>query len=101
MGLLDDGVEVGEVFHKRLADRSDQEIAEDFVAHVRGAGPDEHEQGVLRDAFDAVRADETVREPWASMPRRGLDLCLTAIAPSFSGRTGCLPIRRRRSLIRL
>ncbi|MGW3286666.1 exonuclease SbcCD subunit D [Streptomyces sp. NPDC001002] len=46
----------------RLAGRSDQEIAEDFVAHVRGAGPDEHEQGVLRDAFDAVRADETVRE---------------------------------------
>jgi exonuclease SbcD len=49
-------------YAQRLADRSDQEIAEDFVAHVRGAGPDEHEQGVLRDAFDAVRADETVRE---------------------------------------
>jgi exonuclease SbcD len=46
----------------RLAGRSDQQIAEDFVAHVRGAGPDEREQGVLRDAFDAVRADETVRE---------------------------------------
>ena len=29
---------------------------------VRGAGPDAHEQGVLRDAFDVVRADETVRE---------------------------------------
>ncbi|KKD07431.1 exonuclease SbcCD subunit D [Streptomyces sp. WM6386] len=49
-------------YAQRLADRSDQEIAEDFVAHVRGAGPDAHEQGVLRDAFDAVRADETVRE---------------------------------------
>lgn len=49
-------------YAQRLADRSDQEIAEDFVAHVRGAGPDEHEQGVLRDAFDAVRADEAVRE---------------------------------------
>ena len=36
--------------------------AEDFVAHVRGAGPDVREQGVLRDAFDAVRADGTVRE---------------------------------------
>ena len=46
----------------RLAGRSDQQIAEDFVAHVRGAGPDDREQGVLRDAFDAVRADETVRE---------------------------------------
>lgn len=46
----------------RLAGRDDQQIAEDFVAHVRGAGPDEHEQIVLRDAFDAVRADETLRE---------------------------------------
>ncbi|GAA2600405.1 exonuclease SbcCD subunit D [Streptomyces roseoviolaceus] len=49
-------------YARRLAGRSDQQIAEDFVAHVRGAGPDAHEQGVLRDAFDAVRADETVRE---------------------------------------
>ncbi|MER5193532.1 exonuclease SbcCD subunit D [Streptomyces sp. NPDC002755] len=49
-------------YARRLADRSDQEIAEDFVAHVRGAGPDAHEQGVLRDAFDAVRADDVVRE---------------------------------------
>jgi exonuclease SbcD len=46
----------------RLAGSDDQRIAEDFVAHVRGTGPDEHEQRVLRDAFDAVRADETVRE---------------------------------------
>ncbi|MDO0931349.1 exonuclease SbcCD subunit D [Streptomyces sp. DG2A-72] len=49
-------------YAKRLAGRSDQQIAEDFVAHVRGAGPDEHERTVLRDAFDAVRADGTVRE---------------------------------------
>ncbi|TQJ47525.1 exonuclease SbcCD subunit D [Streptomyces sp. NBC_00080] len=49
-------------YARRLADRSDQEIAEDFVAHVRGAGPDAREQGVLRDAFDAVRADDSVRE---------------------------------------
>lgn len=49
-------------YARRLADRSDQEIAEDFVAHVRGAGPDERERAVLQDAFDAVRADETVRE---------------------------------------
>ncbi len=27
-----------------------------------GRGPDEHEQGVLRDAFDAVRADGGARE---------------------------------------
>ncbi|GHE36013.1 exonuclease SbcCD subunit D [Streptomyces capitiformicae] len=49
-------------YARRLAGRDDQQIAEDFVAHVRGTGPDEHEQRVLRDAFDAVRADETVRE---------------------------------------
>ncbi|MEV5315879.1 MULTISPECIES: exonuclease SbcCD subunit D [unclassified Streptomyces] len=49
-------------YARRLAGRSDQQIAEDFVAHVRGAGPDERERAVLRDAFDAVRADETVRE---------------------------------------
>ncbi|MFF5253534.1 exonuclease SbcCD subunit D [Streptomyces leeuwenhoekii] len=49
-------------YARRLADRSDQEIAEDFVAHVRGTGPDARERAVLRDAFDAVRADDTVRE---------------------------------------
>jgi len=49
-------------YARRLADRSDQQIAEDFVAHVRGAGPDEREQAVLREAFDAVRTDETLRE---------------------------------------
>ena len=49
-------------YARRLAGRSDQQIAEDFVAHVRGAGPDAREQAVLQDAFDAVRADDTVRE---------------------------------------
>ncbi|MEU1179084.1 exonuclease SbcCD subunit D [Streptomyces sp. NPDC005820] len=49
-------------YARRLAGRSDQQIAEDFVAHVRGAGPDALERGVLRDAFDAVRADDVVRE---------------------------------------
>ncbi|MDF3299593.1 exonuclease SbcCD subunit D [Streptomyces tropicalis] len=49
-------------YARRLAGRSDQEIAEDFVAHVRGAGPAEDERAVLRDAFDAVRAGATVRE---------------------------------------
>ncbi|MGV9291762.1 exonuclease SbcCD subunit D [Streptomyces sp. NPDC003719] len=49
-------------YARRLAGRGDQQIAEDFVAHVRGVGPDGREQAVLRDAFDAVRTDETVRE---------------------------------------
>ncbi|MFG3346429.1 exonuclease SbcCD subunit D [Streptomyces sp. NPDC048018] len=47
----------------RLRDRSDRQIAEDFVAHVRGgAGPDGAERAVLRGAFDAVRADAAERE---------------------------------------
>nr|WP_205615026.1 exonuclease SbcCD subunit D [Streptomyces harenosi] len=52
----------GTSYARRLADRSDQEIAEDFVAHVRGTGPDARERAVLRDAFDAVRADDAARE---------------------------------------
>ncbi|MFB7738643.1 exonuclease SbcCD subunit D [Streptomyces sp. NPDC056112] len=49
-------------YARRLAGRGDQQIAEDFVAHVRGAAPDEHERTVLRETFDAARADEAVRE---------------------------------------
>ncbi|MFF5090630.1 exonuclease SbcCD subunit D [Streptomyces niveus] len=50
-------------YAQRLQGRSDQEIAEDFVAHVRGgAGPDERERTVLRGAFDHVRVDSAVRE---------------------------------------
>jgi DNA repair protein SbcD/Mre11 len=49
-------------YAQRLAGRSDQQIAEDFVAHVRGgAGPDEPERTVLRDVFDEVRAGVTAR----------------------------------------
>ncbi|MEV5972808.1 exonuclease SbcCD subunit D [Streptomyces sp. NPDC051921] len=47
----------------RLRDRSDQQIAEDFVAHVRGgAGPDGAERAVLYGVFDAVRVDAAERE---------------------------------------
>lgn len=49
-------------YARRLAGRSDQQIAEDFVAHVRGTGPDDRERTVLQEAFDAVRADDSVRE---------------------------------------
>ncbi|MER5399061.1 exonuclease SbcCD subunit D [Streptomyces sp. NPDC002599] len=52
----------GVSYARRIAGRSEEEIAEDFVAHVRGVGPDTREQAVLQDAFDAVRADESVRE---------------------------------------
>ncbi|MEV5346923.1 exonuclease SbcCD subunit D [Streptomyces achromogenes] len=49
-------------YARRLAGRGDEQIAEDFIAHVRGAAPDAAETAVLREAFDAVRADHTVRE---------------------------------------
>ncbi|MEV0036496.1 exonuclease SbcCD subunit D [Streptomyces sp. NPDC050804] len=50
-------------YAQRLAGRTDQQIAEDFVAHVRGgAGPDDRERAVLRDAFDEVRVDAAKRE---------------------------------------
>ncbi|MGM0359831.1 exonuclease SbcCD subunit D [Streptomyces griseoaurantiacus] len=54
--------EHGVSYARRLAGRSDRQVAEDFVAHVRGAAPDAHERRVLQEAFDAVRADATVRE---------------------------------------
>ncbi|MEV0122372.1 exonuclease SbcCD subunit D [Streptomyces sp. NPDC050703] len=49
-------------YAQRLKGRSDEQIADDFVVHVRGAGPDEAERDVLRSAFDAVRAQDTLRE---------------------------------------
>jgi exonuclease SbcD len=50
-------------YAQRLQGRTDQQIAEDFVAHVRGgSGPDAPERTVLRGAFDDVRVDATVRE---------------------------------------
>ncbi|MCT4353637.1 exonuclease SbcCD subunit D [Streptomyces sp. Je 1-79] len=50
-------------YAQRLRDRSDQQIAEDFVAHVRGgSGPDDTERTVLHGAFDDVRVDATVQE---------------------------------------
>jgi DNA repair protein SbcD/Mre11 len=45
-------------YAQRMRGRTDRQIAEDFVAHVRaGRGPDTEERTVLRDAFDTVRAD--------------------------------------------
>jgi exonuclease SbcD len=43
-------------YAQRLRGRTDQQIAEDFVAHVRGSGPDRRERAVLSQALDAVRA---------------------------------------------
>ncbi|ARQ71893.1 exonuclease SbcCD subunit D [Streptomyces marincola] len=46
-------------YAQRLTGRTDQEIAEDFVAHVRGGlGPDARERAALRDALGAARARE-------------------------------------------
>ncbi|WP_309056561.1 exonuclease SbcCD subunit D, partial [Streptomyces sp.] len=50
-------------YARRLRDRTDQQIAEDFVAHVRGgAGLDGAERAILHGAFDAVRVDTAERE---------------------------------------
>ncbi|WP_328581238.1 exonuclease SbcCD subunit D [Streptomyces sp. NBC_00370] len=50
-------------YARRLHGRTDQQIAEDFVAHVRGgSGPDTRERAVLRGAFDDVRVEASVRE---------------------------------------
>ncbi|MGR8011843.1 exonuclease SbcCD subunit D [Streptomyces hypolithicus] len=50
-------------YAQRLKGRSDRQIAEDFVAHVRGgSGPDDGERTVLFGAFDDVRVDSGARE---------------------------------------
>ncbi|KOG56318.1 exonuclease SbcD [Streptomyces griseoflavus] len=50
-------------YAQRLRGRSDQEIAEDFVEHVRaGRAVDDEERAVLRSALDEVRVDDVLRE---------------------------------------
>jgi exonuclease SbcD len=49
-------------YARRLRDRTDQQIAEDFVAHVRGSAADPAEQAILRDAFTAVRVTAAAGE---------------------------------------
>ncbi|WP_329458951.1 exonuclease SbcCD subunit D [Streptomyces sp. NBC_01497] len=57
------GDDPGASYARRLEGRSDQQVAEDFVAHVRGgSGPDAGERTVLRDAIEDVRVDDAVRE---------------------------------------
>ncbi|MFF3859888.1 exonuclease SbcCD subunit D [Streptomyces sp. NPDC002209] len=59
-GREDDG---GASYAQRLKGRSDQEIAEDFVAHVRGGGAaDEAERAVLQAAFEDVRTGDGRQE---------------------------------------
>ncbi|MFH8630522.1 exonuclease SbcCD subunit D [Streptomyces lydicus] len=50
-------------YAQRLRGRSDQEIAEDFVKHVRsGRAADERERAELRSAIDEVRAEDMTAE---------------------------------------
>lgn len=50
-------------YAQRLRGRSDQEIAEDFVAHVRaGRAADAQERAALRSAIDEVRTAESAAE---------------------------------------
>ncbi|WP_062216052.1 exonuclease SbcCD subunit D [Streptomyces sp. NBRC 109706] len=49
-------------YAERLGGRTDQQIAEDFVAHVRGGqGPDRAERAALRAALTASRVQESER----------------------------------------
>ncbi|MFD3534915.1 exonuclease SbcCD subunit D [Streptomyces sp. NPDC058664] len=57
------GDDSGASYAQRLRDRTDQQIAEDFVAHVRGGATlDGAERTVLYGAFDDVRVDTAERE---------------------------------------
>ncbi|MFJ8861512.1 exonuclease SbcCD subunit D [Streptomyces sp. NPDC102451] len=50
-------------YARRLEGRDDQEVAEDFVAHVRGGGgPSAQERTVLRAVFDDVRVNDAAGE---------------------------------------
>ncbi len=50
-------------YAQRLKGRDDQQVAEDFVAHVRGgSGPSAQERTVLRAVFDDVRVGDGVNE---------------------------------------
>lgn len=62
-------------YAQRLRGRSDQQIAEDFLAHVRGSAPDTGERHLLRTAFDAVRAEaaRTERDDAVGTTGRGTD----------------------------
>ncbi|WP_069816986.1 exonuclease SbcCD subunit D [Streptomyces sp. TP-A0874] len=50
-------------YAQRLRDRTDEQITEDFVAHVRGGSrPDEQERAVLRETLDEVRVEDAAKE---------------------------------------
>ncbi|WP_431040725.1 exonuclease SbcCD subunit D [Streptomyces sp. P1-3] len=53
----------GGSYAQRLRGRTDQQVTEDFVAHVRGGhGPDAAERAVLTGALDDVRLADTLGE---------------------------------------
>ncbi|GAA2936414.1 exonuclease SbcCD subunit D [Streptomyces enissocaesilis] len=50
-------------YAQRLKGRDDQQIAEDFVAHVRGgSGPDDRERTLLQSVLDDVRVDTALAQ---------------------------------------
>lgn len=56
-------------YASRLRGRSDQEIAGDFVAHVRGGrAADGHEQSMLGAALEAARAEEAAAGDVSDLP---------------------------------
>lgn len=69
-------------YAQRLRGRSDQQIAEDFLAHVRGLTAEADERLLLRAAFDAVRAEgvRTERDDAAGRTGRPNDVPATGPA---------------------
>ncbi|RJL34118.1 exonuclease SbcCD subunit D [Bailinhaonella thermotolerans] len=55
------GGDPGRSWTRRLRDRSDPDVALDFVREVRGEPADEAEEDLLRAAFEACRVKEAVR----------------------------------------
>ncbi|MER0245301.1 exonuclease SbcCD subunit D [Streptomyces sp. HSW2009] len=61
-------------YAQRLRGRTDQQVAEDFVAHVRpGRGADHAERAVLGDVFDAVRVATDQEEAGEAARTEGKD----------------------------
>ncbi|MBX6766993.1 MAG: exonuclease SbcCD subunit D [Actinomadura rubrobrunea] len=55
------GERTGRTWARRVREKSELEIAGDFVAEVTGAPPDDDERALLREAFEACRRKEAAR----------------------------------------
>jgi len=62
LSFFPDGPGAADSYARRLRGRTDLQIAEDFLVHVRGSAPDDDERAVLQEAFEAVRAEDVGAE---------------------------------------